>query len=526
MPTPFVAIVGVISFVASTGVAFAQAPSSPTYNKDVATILNDNCAMCHRPGEVAPMSLLSYKEVRPWARAIRTKVVTREMPPWFAEVRASHPLKNTRALTDTQIETIVRWVEAGAPEGTGTAPPPPEFAGDGQNAMGRPPDLIFESPAEIELPATGVIPPNFSLWSKSGLTSDTFVEAVELRPSNRAVTHHGGVNSNPRLPGPPGTTIGAGAAWKGGPMVSDGVLTLPDGRPLFVLQDVETTAGEIQAQGGDDASGTPRPLPVDPDTAQGRRRPRGATFGSILAAYGPGGGFFQYPAGIAKRMGATDYISWGMHYTNTGRPEFDRPSLLVWKPKTPPTHEAVSTLMDDTEVVNGKELLAPDSPMFAISGGTASTEWKIVRPTIQPHTDNFTVTSMTAFDSPVTLVTAWPHMHFRGKSMKFIAVYPDGREDTILNIPRYNFEWQLFYAWERPVKLPAGSVVRVETTYDNSVKNPLNPSPAAEVIWGSLSWNEMHFPFIEFVLDSRVKPWEQPDYREETRRPQAQQRRR
>src|SRR5215831_2986755 len=97
-----------------TSMAVSQANTSPTFTKDVLPILQKNCQICHRPGQIAPMSLLSYKETRPWAKAIRNAVVTRKMPPWFAEPRYAH-FRNDRTLAQGDIDTIVKWVESGAP---------------------------------------------------------------------------------------------------------------------------------------------------------------------------------------------------------------------------------------------------------------------------------------------------------------------------------------------------------------------------------------------------------------------------
>ena len=105
----------------------AQSPaaaSAPTFNKDIAPILYQNCITCHRPGEIAPMSLMTYAEARPWARGIKAKVASREMPPWFADPRYGK-FRNERGLTQEQIDTLVAWVDAGSPQGTGSAPTPP-----------------------------------------------------------------------------------------------------------------------------------------------------------------------------------------------------------------------------------------------------------------------------------------------------------------------------------------------------------------------------------------------------------------
>jgi len=124
-----------------------------TFTKDVAPILQEKCQVCHRPGTFAPMSLLTYEEARPWAKAIREKVFAREMPPWHIDknVGVRH-FKNDRSLSDQQIGTIVKWVDGGAPGGNpADMPPPREF--EDQDKWHITPDLVVELPKDIIVPA-------------------------------------------------------------------------------------------------------------------------------------------------------------------------------------------------------------------------------------------------------------------------------------------------------------------------------------------------------------------------------------
>src|SRR5436190_18279467 len=119
---------------------------SLTYCKDIAPILYKNCVACHRPGEIAPMSLISYKEVRPWAKSIREKVTTREMPPWHLD---SHYGKweNDRRLSQKEVDAVVAWIDGGAVEGNAKdLPGPPKFASGWQ--IGEP-DMVFQMPVEF-----------------------------------------------------------------------------------------------------------------------------------------------------------------------------------------------------------------------------------------------------------------------------------------------------------------------------------------------------------------------------------------
>ncbi|MGH9763061.1 MAG: hypothetical protein ACREDR_39095, partial [Blastocatellia bacterium] len=157
-----------------------------TYAKDVAPILQANCVACHRPGEVAPMSLRTYKEVRPWARSIRDKVASRVMPPWFADPHYGQFANDCR-LTDDQIRTIEAWVDGGSVEGdTRDLPEPRKFL-DGWN-IGKP-DVVFTMPAKYSVPAKGVIEYKF-FAVPTNFTEDHYVQLAEIRPGNRSIVHH------------------------------------------------------------------------------------------------------------------------------------------------------------------------------------------------------------------------------------------------------------------------------------------------------------------------------------------------
>src|SRR6202166_4116602 len=126
------------------GTAAMAAPDTPavTFNKDILPILQKNCQGCHRPGEVAPMSLLTYADARPWAKAMKTAVVTRKMPPWFADPKYGH-FANDRRLSDADISTLPAWADAVVPEGDAKAQPAPVQWHEGWVVQ---PDVVFEIP--------------------------------------------------------------------------------------------------------------------------------------------------------------------------------------------------------------------------------------------------------------------------------------------------------------------------------------------------------------------------------------------
>ena len=188
-------ISGLMGLTVSMLAAVQQNPAtaaSVTFNKDVLPILQKNCQGCHRPGEVAPMSLLMYKDARPWAKAIKAAVVNRQMPPWFAEPGYGH-FASERRLSDSDIKTFVAWADGGAVEGDGKDKPAPVTFHDGWNIK---PDMIVEMPKDYDIPATGTV--NYqNVLVKVNFPEDVWVVAAEMRPGNSQVLHHGRVLVRP-----------------------------------------------------------------------------------------------------------------------------------------------------------------------------------------------------------------------------------------------------------------------------------------------------------------------------------------
>jgi hypothetical protein len=163
-----------------------SAATVPTFSKDVAPILQQNCQSCHRPGEPTPFSLLSYKEARPWAAAIKEAVVGRKMPPWYADPHYGK-FANDRTMSQKDIDTIVAWAGGGAPEGNPKDLPKPLNFTEGW-IIGKP-DLAVTMPAKYEVPAQGTIDYQYILIPLH-LTEDKWVQMAEVRPGNRALVHH------------------------------------------------------------------------------------------------------------------------------------------------------------------------------------------------------------------------------------------------------------------------------------------------------------------------------------------------
>ncbi len=208
------------------GVAAAADAPTPTFTKDVAPIFQEKCEACHRPNSMAPMSLVTYADARPWARAIRARVADRQMPPWQIDRTVGiQKFKNDRSLTDEQLDTIVRWVDGGAPQGDPTDMPAPKAWPDDQGwnfaaAFGQTePDLIIES-GSFTMPAVSQ-----DAWDKriqpTGITEPRWVRAIEIRPATvqgRRITHHAIAYLMQDEPG--GGGAGAGASFGlGGPFM-------------------------------------------------------------------------------------------------------------------------------------------------------------------------------------------------------------------------------------------------------------------------------------------------------------------
>src|SRR5437762_1023975 len=180
----------------ATAAGPAGVPAVPTFARDVAPILYNSCVGCHRPGEVAPMSLVSYEDARPWAKSIRAKVASREMPPWGADPRYGR-FKDDRSLSATQIETIAKWVDSGAPRGdTADLPPVPKAAGGWSHGE---PDIVIDMPVDFAIPAEGEVPIT-DFFARTPFAHDVYVKALEVRPGTAGVIHHAGLYVIDRLP--------------------------------------------------------------------------------------------------------------------------------------------------------------------------------------------------------------------------------------------------------------------------------------------------------------------------------------
>jgi hypothetical protein len=447
------------------GTLFAVAPvftagATPTFTKDVAPILYEKCASCHRPGEVAPMALLTYEDARPWAKAIKAKVVARDMPPWGADHEQSLPMRNDRSLSERQIQTIAAWVDGGAVKGNDAdLPKPPAFT-DGWTYGRGEPDYVVEMPTTFNIPAEGELAVQY-FYVKVPFSEDRFAEVVELRPGNRAVVHHAGVYFNDL---PEGATLD-----------KDGRLVQP----------------EVGARGG--------------NAARAAQAEFGLPGSSKLLSYVPGRGVDVHRADAGKRIPAGKYISFQMHYNPIGKPQQDRSRLGIWFNKVPVKNEILIRQAGDplATTKGGLSLYRAEGKEVEYTADENSMRRRSSTPNIPPYASDWHLTGITPVTEDITLYAMSPHMHLRGKSLKWVVTYPDGHEQTILNVPKFDFNWQINYELAEPLHIPAGSKIAGIGVYDNSLKNKWNPGPQLEVFWSEQSWDEMYQPFTEYSVDSQ-----------------------
>jgi hypothetical protein len=408
-----------------------------TFNKDVLPILQKNCQTCHRPGQIAPMSFLTYQSTRPWAKAMKAAVVSRKMPPWFADPRYGH-FANDRSLKQSDIDTLVKWVDGGALEGDpNDAPPAVQWPEDGWHIK---PDVIVDGPG-LKVPASGLLE-----WTwvavPSGFTKDTWITSIEFRPSDLSITHHICLQMKPHTPG-----------------VEYNVPVWDDKQR--------------------DENGLEGPRPKGSNIA--RTKVSRLTAGSeMMGCYVPGMPILDFRELHAGKLipAGTDFL-FVFHYTPNGKEVNAHVQIGFTVAKEAPERKFVT--------VAGSSVTDADS--FAIP----------------PNAPNWESPPMIVrFIEDVELVWMMPHMHLRGKDMTYELKYADGTSQTVLSVPRYDFNWQLGYEVADPIKLPRGTSLIGTAHYDNSVNNKFNPNPNQTVYYGDMTWEEMMAPFFGVLVDKNV----------------------
>lgn len=373
-----------------------------TYTDDIAPILKNYCARCHREGGLAPWSMSDYQTIVGWSDMIKQVLLSKRMPPWKADPQIGH-FSNSFALPDSNARKIVRWIDTGMDPGTGKDPLTEVLPVSKEWQEGEPDKVITLNKEPI--PATGIIAYRYQKFVLNP-ERDVWIRGVEIQPGNAKVVHHI-------------------------------VLTNTENNKKSLIVDRKTrpwTDNYIALGGG-----------VDQVT------------------------FFPEGTGVFVPKGSELTVQ--LHYTPTGKPEEDQTNFGFY------FHET-----------------APETEFYALS----------------PSNTNFTIPP---FGKDVKLIVAdtitrdirihymVPHMHYRGKSIKVIAIRPDGSREILVSVPDYNFNWQYLYKLAEPTALPKGSVVLVEGIYDNTFQNPFNPDPSQQLHYGIQSTDEMLIGFFNYTLD-------------------------
>jgi mono/diheme cytochrome c family protein len=387
--------------------------AGPTFNRDIAPILYQNCSNCHRPGEVAPFALLTYQDAAKRAKQIAQITQARVMPPWKATAGYGDFL-DVRRLTDQQIATIKDWAEHGAPEGDAAAKPTPPKFPDGW--LAGQPDQVFQMTQAYAVPAEGadqfrcfVIPLNAA--------QDEYVKSVEFRPGNRRIVHHA---------------------------------------ILFLDTSGEARKRETVPGQGYSCVGGP-----------------GLDITGSLSGWAPGAQPSVARDGVAHTIKKGSDLVMQIHYHLDGKAEHDQSSLGLTFSKTPPTRGLTLFVLGNEKI----DIPAGDSSYMVKASGVLPMD--------------------------AEAVAIFPHAHYLCKDMKVDAHLPDGSVTPLIWIKDWDFNWQGAYRYAHPVKLPKGTRLEMQYTYDNSAANPHNPSnPPQEVKFGEQTTNEMGFAFVSLTLQN------------------------
>jgi mono/diheme cytochrome c family protein len=443
------------SIIASSGGA-----KNVTFNKDVAPIFYKNCAECHRSNDIAPMPLMTYKQARAWARSIKEKIVKREMPPWSPDPKYGE-FTNDHRLAQKDIDTIVAWVDQGAKEGDAKdLLPTPEFTSTDGWRLGKP-DAVFDIGQEFTVNANTpdtiqsfIVPTNFK--------EDKWVTAAEILPGNRKVVHHviAFIQTPEMIEQFKKGEGRARALMQSNVFYREGTL-------LKVKADAPVIDDGCSAPNGGSAF-------KRPGAGEG-----GDAFGLFLAGYAPGKGIDVFPPGTAKKVPAGSMLVFQMHYSSYGGKfegiQGDRTRLGLHFTSKPPERSL--------------KTVGIQNHYFKLPAGDGNHE----------------VTACYTFDADVSLTSYMPHMHLRGKDMKYDVIYPDGHQETLLWVPKFSFNWQTMYYLKKPVSIPKGAKLIVTAHFDNSDKNKYNPDPAKTIRWGDPTYEEMMIGWMEYYVDRPSK---------------------
>ena len=418
-----------------------DAVTQVTFTRDIALIFQQKCQVCHRPGSMAPMSLVTYEESRPWARSIKARVTAKEMPPWFLDKTVGiQKFKNDISLSDEQIDMIASWVDAGAPRGNPKDMPPPIQWPPG-DAWGLaktlgPPDHVVKS-----LPFTMPAESPDQWWRPVvdvGLAEDRWLRAIEVKPSisGRRIVHHAGTF----------LYQDEDAAF----LEAERALLRGQGTIEDLLAAERNPSGRI-VEANEDGG------PMFTEWAIGKP---GEIFENPMLGGDDGG-----PPMTGKLMKAGSKMGFEIHYHAVGEELTDQTEIGLW--------------------FYPKDVTPKYRVRFRAMASARPLE-------IPPHTVTVKHGYYT-LPAPAIIQNFQPHMHYRGKGFMTEVIYPGGRTEVLNYVPNFKFDWHISYIYADDVApvLPKGAVIHNVIWYDNTAGNRDNPDPRQFVTGGARSVDEM-----------------------------------
>jgi len=326
-------------------------------------------------------------------------------------------------------------------------------------AIGKP-DMVIEMPQAFDIPASGTIDYQY-IMIPTNFTEDRYVQFAEARPGDRERVHH----------------IIAFIMEADNPMVKQMKPGVPF-VPAEAQREAVRRAREAAAKNSEQAGGA---QPAGQQQGQQQRRGGGEGEGGLgagdfLVGYAPGAPPQTLKPGQAKLVKAGSAIVLQMHYTANGKVGTDKSRIGLIFSQEKPTQRVLT--------------LASQNNRFAIPPGDPS----------------YQVDSTVTLQQEATLTGLLPHMHLRGKDFEFRAIYPTGEKEVLLRVPKYDFNWQLWYALDQPKTLPAGTKIECTAHFDNSPNNPANPDPTKTIRFGEQSWDEMMIGFFDVAVSIDTTP--------------------
>jgi len=440
----------------SSGVAIDYANAaqlaSLSYENEIAPIIAENCASCHRDGGIAPFAMDSHLTLQGWSPMIKEVVMTKRMPPGQVDNKVGHKIVDAMNLSDSDMQKLVHWIDQGSQMDSETDPLTELVWPESKWTRGEP-DLIVAIPPQV-VPATGIVE-YLNVEIDLGLEKDVWVRGSQIIAGEPSVLHHVLTGVIP----PEGRKSQQ-------EIFMQIINSLPPEKARPIQQQIMAAVSSGKEVNFNEILNS---LPPEADLSALFTGSQDADSASI-AGYASGATGQWNDPGVGGLLRAGSSLDLQLHYTTVGRELTDASELGIW-------------LYPEGEV-----------PAERMSGAIAN-NFNI---RIPAGAKDYEMVAEITVHEEAYLESFLPHMHFRGKRMRFNAVYPDGREELLLSVPNYSFNWQLNHRLEEPLLVPAGTKIQAIGAFDNSRQNEYNPDPDSEIFWGEQSWQEMFMGFYSW----------------------------